>query len=142
MALPYELDHVRRRSGMWIHAASFDTLAAFIQGADMVAKGGILTGFREWLTVKVDCANDMAWTELVLELAFPGSRSAREELAKVTDQTREIECLFGLLDEFCEEKQKAGLRVIYLKYEKWLRDQDWYQPVNPMWFDLSGRQDA
>lgn len=141
MALPYDLDHVRRCASMWILAPSFDTMAAFVQGADMAANRGILTGFREWLVVKVGWGSDVGWTELVLALAFPGSECPRAELAKLTDQTREIECLFELLEDFWHDKEEAGLRVIYLRYEKWLRDQDWYEPSNPSWFDLSDPRD-
>ena len=121
---------------MWLPSVTFDTVASFIDGADMASNGSFLAGFREWLIVKVDDGDNLHWTALILELAFPKARSPRKELEACEDHLPVIEIMFQLLDSFCQERQESGLRLIYLTYEKWLRKQSWYKRGWPGWVEL------
>ena len=67
MALPAILEKARRAPGMWFRPVTFDVAVAFISGYDAALHEGPLTGLREWLIVRVDGGNNLAWPGLVLE---------------------------------------------------------------------------
>jgi hypothetical protein len=132
MALPHALQQVTKRPGMYFSPVNYDTAAAFLQGFDVANSGAALTGFREWLVLRVGCGNNLAWSELVLRLAFPDAESPRKCLSQSGNQKQATELLFGLLDEFWHQREThQGLRRIYLCYQEWLRRQDWYGPSSP-----------
>lgn len=141
MALPYNLSHIRTHMSMWLPVQpSFNTVVAFLQGIDVATNGGLLLGFREWLIPRVSGHAEMSWNVLVLCSAFPNSPDPRTELGGIADQQEFISHLFDLLEAFNDEKQNSltGLRGIYLRYEKWLKGQSWYNPSSPAWIDTSG----
>jgi hypothetical protein len=132
MALPHALQQMTKRPGMYLCPIEFDVAAAFIQGFDLASGGGVLVGFREWLVVKLGYGNNLAWSELVLRLAFPNAESPRQCLLQGGEQKRAVELLFRLLEEFWQEREAPhGLRRIYLRYQEWLQRQDWYGPTSP-----------
>jgi hypothetical protein len=122
-------EDIRRRPGMWLPAIDYDVAAAFVLGADSACYGGLLFGFREWLIVKVDGGNNLAWTELLLRLALPETIYPRQQLKQLTDQRPVVDFLFQTICDFVHERDRMdGARSIFLEYEKWLRRQDWYDP--------------
>lgn len=136
MSLPYNLDNVRKCPSMCLPVVSYDAAVAYVEGANAACDGGLLRGFREWLIVKFGGGNSLVWWALVLFLIFPESKNPLVEYDKFDDQQALIEQMYGLLDNFYEERQEKGLRRIYMDYEKWLRTQSWYKPGWPTWIDL------
>jgi len=122
MTLPYELDHVRKRPSMWLRVVNFDTMSAFLQGANMASNGGLLSGFREWLVMRLDRRTNIPWFDLVLVFAFPDAKSPKEALSQSPDQRREIDIPFELFSEFWHDRQEEGLKAIYLKHEIWSKE--------------------
>jgi len=131
MGLPPLIEALRSRPGMFVNPQTLDVITAFLRGYDAALYGGLLIGFREWLIVRSDGGNNLAWEAL-----------ARDLLGKnlLGDEMKAIEMLFGLLEEFTNARDMPdGLRRIYMNYERWLREQEWYTPQSPQWiaFDIS-----
>jgi len=136
MALPFDLDHFRARPTMYIVRVEFDTVAAYIQGLNAATNNSLLLGFPEWLVPKRDGGTNLMWSELVLELAFPGVPDARAKLEQPANHVKAIECLFSNLEEFWSERSAPnGMRAIYLRFHGWLKRQKWYGPAFPDWID-------
>jgi len=131
-------DRVRLRPSMYFVRPSFEAASAFVLGFDMANEGGVLAGFTEWLIVRNNGPNNIAWSALVLAAAFPdkSDRSRHvQESAQATEHA--INTLFELIREFTDVKRRHdGLRRIFLEYEAWLRRQSWYDPASPSWFEL------
>ncbi len=135
MALPHALQEVIKRPGIYLYPVEFDVAAAFIQGFDVASSGGTLVGFREWLVVRLGYGNNLAWSESALRLAFPDAEFPRQCLLQSGEQKRAVELLFGLLEEFWQEREAPhGLLRIYLRYQAWLQRQDLYGPTSPDYF--------
>jgi hypothetical protein len=117
--LPPVIESLRHHLGMYLRSETFDCVVSFLSGYDEAQSGGFLIGFREWLVVRADGGNNLAWPSLVLVvLGVPEERGESEKL---------IEGLFNLLEEFIAVRQSHnGLRQIFARYEDWLRRQDWY----------------
>lgn len=116
----------RQRPGMYT-LGSYSEAAAFVMGADMATGGDTLEGFREWLVVKNDGGNNLAWSALVLDLAFPKRSDPESAPGESSDANRiAIEKLFGLIDEFLEDKVDRGLDTLNEEYQAWLQAQEWY----------------
>jgi hypothetical protein len=134
MPLPHELEMVRRYPGMYLRRVDFDGAVAFVHGFDVATNGGLLVGFREWLIVRLNGGNNLAWSELLLSLdqsERAGDPSAATEEARVA-------FLFSTLDEFLTEREQlAGMRSIFVRYDDWLRAQDWHGPDSPDWVPRS-----
>jgi hypothetical protein len=121
---------------MWLPTVTFDVTAAYVLGINCASYGGLLSGFREWLIVKCDWRNNLAWTELVLRIAFPDTDDPRALLKSEDHDRHARETLFELLDAFfAETRKRDGLRFIFLRYQSWLRRQEWYTPTGPDWFE-------
>jgi hypothetical protein len=114
--------------GMYVHEHTFDAVAAFLNGFDTACGGRVLAGFREWLILKLDYGNNLAWTELFLRFAFPESAGPRTQELPTADQKQ----LVGLLGEtfltyWIEREGSDGLQTLMQRHTEWLRGQDWYQ---------------
>jgi hypothetical protein len=126
MSLPSDIANIRNRPGMYLRANTFDVVVSFIDGYDIAISGGLLIGLREWLIVRVDGSNNLAWSGLIL--------AAQGDPAAAGDQAALISGLFSLLEEFMKVREEPdGLRRIYAAYEKWLKRQEWYTPASPDW---------
>ena len=138
MSLPEVLANLRKRPGMYIRPATYDTAVAFVDGYDAAARRGLLVGFHEWLVVKLGGGNNLAWPALVSDLMQ--RTTAVKELKTPDDHKAAIEFLFATLEQFLDERDEwSGMRRIYVAYERWLRRQDWYGPSSPSWIpDDSG----
>jgi hypothetical protein len=136
MATPNDLRRALSRPGVHIPAVEFDMIVAFIQGFDLASNGGALAGFREWLIVKLGVGNNLAWSGLVLRSAFPDSDAPRKCLLQENGHKQAIAQLIELLDSFWQLTESPdGLRRIYLRYEAWLKTQEWYGPSSPQWIE-------
>jgi hypothetical protein len=132
--LPFDLDHFRRRTAMYLPVPNYDTVVAYLYGIDVAMQGGFLKGFDEWLFVGLGADTklmqpNLPWNENILRLA--GKRSRMPGLSSVDglEDRAMIDNLFELLERFLECKnKKSGLREIYVKYNEWLTSQDWYDP--------------
>jgi hypothetical protein len=134
MTLPPELANVRKRPSMYLPAVSYDAAATFVLGYDAATQGGLLVGLREWLIVKLQDGNNLSWPSLILELM---RRTDSYELTTEDAHKRAIEFMFVTLERFLAERDaRSGLRRIYLLYESWLRQQEWYTPSSPDWMPL------
>ena len=118
---------VHARPGLWgLRDGSFATCTAFVLGVDAGSDHELLTGFREWLVVRFDGGNNLAWTGLVLRLAFPDFDGG--PMPPDGDQ-QAVDTLFGLLDEFLALRtDRDWLVTIYDNYLAWLKAQSWYRP--------------
>jgi len=140
MPLPYDLDGVRTRTTMYVGFAEFDIVAAYIDGLNAATHDSLLLGFREWLVPRVGGGTNLVWSEIVLlYLAFPGVADPRAQLQEAGNHARAIECLFTNLEEFWAERYRSsGMRAIYLRFQAWLKRQEWYSPEFPDWIDDEG----
>ena len=132
MSLPYDLDDVRRCPGMWFPSGDgkyFDSAAAYLMGIDAACHGEFLEGFHEWLVPTLTCGDNLAWTELILLIAFPQAKNPRGSLRNSFNDVAALECLFCCLEQFLATKeQEQGLRSIQQRYQDWLKSRDWYDP--------------
>ena len=133
MSLPEALRRVREHPGMYFRA-EFHVATAFIGGFDLASEGGLLVGFREWLIIRLGYGNNLDWAALVVRLTFPEAQSPSDHLRAEDNQKLAIESLFHLLEAFLKERESPdGLRRIFVRYEEWLKRQDWYGPSSPHW---------
>ena len=126
---------IQARPEMYFQAPTYDAACALVLGYDLALDGGVLVGFREWLIVRLNFGNNLAWPVLALHAAFPQSTDPREMLeSDIEKQKQAITVLFQLISEFDDLRQAPdGLRRIYCEYERWLLKQPWYQPGSPGW---------
>lgn len=128
MAVPHTLGLFFRHPEMFVPKLDFDTAVAFIQGFDAACNRGVLVGFREWLILKLEYGNNLAWPELFLRFAFPESEAARTQELPKADQRRLVGLLFEALEAFWNEKEATGgLQRLFVRHAEWLKTQDWYQ---------------
>lgn len=114
-------EKVRSRTGMYVQEETYAVVAAFVLGYDMACEGGVLSGFREWLVMRVGSGANLGWSALVLDCAFPDSKPPEAALsASPTSQRHAIDTLFALLAEFEQEKSRPdGLRRIFVAFAQW-----------------------
>lgn len=125
MAVPHALGLFFKHPEMHIPKTDFDTAVAFIQGYDSACNRGVLVGFREWLILKLERGNNLAWPELFLRFAFPGTDAPRTKELPKADHRRLTRTLFDTIEEFSTERDAAGglERVLY-RHAEWVRAQD------------------
>lgn len=124
------LRQVRLRPGMFLPGPTHDfwELVAFVRGLEM-GQPDLLAGFREYLVLKLDGCDNLAWSSLVIRLAIPDadkfttpgapSRTPAEDRAA-------MDKLFEVLDEFLAETELSGHRAIYREYWLWQQSRPWY----------------
>lgn len=98
---------------------SYSAAVSFVLGCDAATSGVLLSGFREWLIVRLGDGNNLAWTALVTRIVSPGMPVPNEEATAG---------LFQLLDEFLALRDRRdGMARIYDQYLRWLKSQEWYR---------------
>jgi len=128
MPLPHVLEMVRRRPGMYLRSVEFDVAVAFVEGFDAATNHGLLVGFREWLVLRLNGGDNLSWSELLL-MIDPSERLGTPSAA--TGEAR-VAFLFATLEEFVAERERrGGIRSIFVRYDDWLRAQEWYGPDSP-----------
>jgi hypothetical protein len=114
---------------------SFGQLAAFIGGVDEGQDRRFLTGFHEWLTVKLDYGENLGWPALVQHSAFSGRKTPP---LTAEEDAHAAKVLLQLLSDFLEARDRPdGMVKIYDAYAQWLRRQQWYSPEVPHYLDHS-----
>ncbi|MGK8524602.1 hypothetical protein ACRS6B_25020 [Nocardia asteroides] len=119
------LRNVSARPGMYFAGSElgYDKLVAFITGVDIGSQGSMLAGFREFLILKLDGGDNLAWFGLVIRICVP---AAARPLGG-DDEKAAVDGLFDLLDEFLAETADHHARTrIYHEYFRWLQRQSWY----------------
>jgi hypothetical protein len=121
---------ISRRPGLYGLDGSFDQFRAFVSGADAGNDWRFLTGFREWLIVRLGYGNNLTWPGLVLRLAFPEDQPDLRNRLKDPDRNRiACETLFRLLDEFLARRAAHDEpAAIFDEFLTWRRAQSWYKP--------------
>jgi hypothetical protein len=116
-------ERVRNRTGMYLMDESYATVAAFVTGYDLACEGGVCTGFREWLVIRVGLGSNLGWEALALHAAFPTSGNPQAAvLASAETQRHAIDTLFNLLAEYDEVQSKSdGLRGVFADYVRWAK---------------------
>ena len=118
---------IRQRPRLYGIDDQYSTAVAFIIGYDTATAGLLLSGFKEWLIVRLDYGNNLTWPSLA-KLYIAANEAASTDSA-VEDVELSLDHLFSLLDEFLEERDRAnGLLRIYNKYLTWLKSQKWFSP--------------
>ena len=112
---------VCRKTGMYLSSSTFRSVTAFLEGYDMARDGGPLVGFREWLVVRYQGADNIGWTrlsEMVLEIT--------DEQLAAENQEQILLQLSGLMEEFFAYRKAHGVAVIFDDYRLWLVKKGWY----------------
>lgn len=118
------LTAVRREPARHGVDGSFSAMTAFLLGLDAGNSWNMLTGFQEWLVVRLGQGHDLTWPLLVRHLA-PGGWS--HPLTKQADAAA-VNTLHRLLRDFFTIRERPdGLASIFRDYQSWMVTQDWYQ---------------
>jgi hypothetical protein len=109
---------------MYVVPATIETVLAYARGVDTGT--GCLTGFREWLVVRFDDGNNLAWEVLVKMVLEKESIEEPKAVAR----------LGSLLAEFQDfttdgRSSHTDLTRVYLRYHAWLLNRSWYRPGFP-----------
>ncbi|MFB9238253.1 hypothetical protein ACFFWC_22300 [Plantactinospora siamensis] len=98
---------IRQRPGLYGLDGSFGQFSAYLAGFDAGTDGRALDGFREWLVGRLGTGDNLAWTGLVLHLAFPGGwPRLRERLTDPAQNAVAVSTLFELLADFLAEREQ------------------------------------
>jgi hypothetical protein len=121
---------VRRRPMLHGLDGTYGAGVAFIHGCDAGTSGLLLSGFREWLIVRLDDGNNLAWPGLVLQIISDESvEQSKEQPPRLNAEAQRLDRLFQLLDEFLEQRdERDGMVRIYGRYIEWLKGQSWFRP--------------
>src|SRR5689334_22386721 len=77
---------ISRRAGPCGLDGSFEQFTTFVSGVDAGNDWQLLTGFREWLIVRLGYGNNLTWPGHVLWLAFPEDQPDLRSRLKDPDQ--------------------------------------------------------
>lgn len=103
---------------------SFAANTAFILGLDAGTSWNMLTGFQEWLVIRLDHGHDLTWPVLIRHLAPGGWIHPLTPHA----EAEAVTTLYRLLREYFDQREQPdGLAVIFKNYQSWLANQAWYQ---------------
>lgn len=106
---------------MFLPDSTYASAASFVLGYDLACEGGVCLGFREWLVMRVGRGSNLAWSGLVLDVAFPSSVDPERSLVSAEAHHHAIDVLFNLLAEFDElvRSRYDGLKEVFADYERW-----------------------
>jgi hypothetical protein len=118
------LTSVRREPARHGLDGTYATATAFVLGLDAGTSWNMLTGFQEWLVVRLDRGHDLTWPVLIRHLT-PGGWV--HPLTPEAD-TKSVITLYQSLGEFFDDREQPdGLPTIFKNYQRWLSTQAWYQ---------------
>ncbi|AGC49076.1 hypothetical protein MYSTI_07804 [Myxococcus stipitatus DSM 14675] len=121
------VEPLRHHQCAFMPTEGYETLVAYVLGFDAATGGGALTGFREWLITRVRDGNNLDWPMLLDMLR--AQRAASTVEAREEREKERVDFLCDSLRAFFEVQQSPdGLRTIYVDYEAWLGEQEWYDP--------------
>lgn len=94
---------------------------ALVQGLSY-GHPGLLTGFQEFLVLKLDDGDNLGWPTLVKRIAL----SAAAPVDASADEQATIDAAFNLLDEFLAETRGTDASAILREHLLWKQRQPWY----------------
>ena len=119
---------VRQRPVLYGIDGTYAAAVAFLLGFDAATNGGLLSGFREWLIVRIDDGNNLSWPALVSRVLVDRCSHGGEEGMCAACGGQAGAGLFDLLDEFLAVKERRnGMVKVFDAYLQWLRGQEWYR---------------
>lgn len=113
------IQHLCKRPGMYVVPPQMGTVIAFIDGFNVASNGEPLAGFREWLVVRANGGNNLAWGGIVQCMLRPNMRV--DEFCQSNDEQL-FQSLANLLTEFTDERNKFGKDKILHDYQQWYKD--------------------
>jgi hypothetical protein len=113
-----------QRPGMYVGTIDYNALASFIDGFDCANAGGPLIGLHQWLVLKLDGHNSVAWPSSVLATAGLTRPNA---LDATGSHEEAIQALGEVFTEFFQYRREVGLTKIFYDYAQWLLSQSWYE---------------
>ncbi|MEL5958886.1 hypothetical protein AADR41_29685 [Streptomyces sp. CLV115] len=118
------LTAIRREPARHGLDGSFSSMTTFLLGLDAGSSWSMLTGFQEWLVVRLGRGHGLTWPFLVRHLA-PGGWI--HLLTKHADAAAVITLHRLLRDYFTIRERSGGLARILLDHQSWMVTQDWLQ---------------
>ncbi len=112
-----KVQSICKRPEMYVGCVSYDAVSAYINGFDVARSHGPLMGFHQWLVVRANCGNNLAWPTLVRQLLPAGTELSDDQA---------IRELGELLSHFFAVRKSVGLTSLFHEYAKWLVSQSWY----------------
>ncbi|GAB3653699.1 hypothetical protein [Glycomyces tarimensis] len=100
---------IAQRPGLFTGRATYERMAQFLNGYDLGSQragGPGLDGIRDWLLARLGHSSPLAWTSIVLQLAFPDKDHVSDALTEEEDE-HALKILFGLIDEFLAERDHS-----------------------------------
>lgn len=110
-----------RHPAMYVSPATFAGVCAYLCGFDAARSGGPLMGLHQWLVVRANDGNNLAWPGLAHRLL-----SADVIDADLPEDEWEIRALGRLLAEFFEFRRANGITKVFHDYARWLLRRSWY----------------
>ena len=119
------IEHLTTRPSMWVWRPSYDSITAFLVGYDHALHGGLLEGYREWLTMKFGYGHNLAWPALLVIDAL-GEDALELQQRSAQDEKLLLERLRESLTEYLRYRDQIGLRNVLFDHGVWLRKQHWF----------------
>ncbi|MFL9655104.1 TniQ family protein [Streptomyces sp. PB17] len=118
---------VRREPARHGLDGTFATATAFVLGLDAGTSGSMLTGFREWLVVRLNRDHNLTWPALVRHLAPSGWTHPLTPRA----DTEAVITLHRLLAEFFDAREHPdSLAKIFRDYQSWPTTRPWSETAS------------
>jgi hypothetical protein len=107
---------------MYVGAANFSAVVAYIDGFNAALCGGPLLGFHQWLVVQANTGNNSHWAGLLRVLVPPptgcDATKAEEHWIQAAGQ---------LITEYLRYRDENGITKVYHDFAKWLLRKRWYR---------------
>lgn len=113
------IEQLRARPGMYGLNGTYHPTAMLLVGFDLARDGGLLRGFREWLTVRKGERSSLVWYALVFQEALPGVTLRNWGRLEPEQDQRAVDHLFSLVLEFLDVRDDA--EVLARMYAEYLR---------------------
>jgi hypothetical protein len=101
---------VALRPGLFTGRVTYERMVQFLNGYDLGAqRAGALgfNGIRDWLIARLGHTSSLAWTSIVLQIAFPDQDLYSDALPPEQD-AHALSVLFELLDEYLAERENTN----------------------------------
>lgn len=102
---------------------TFGRLASYLEGMNAGSRGELLDGFREYLLLRLDAADNRVWPTLLRRLRLGDDPAAPLTAAQDAEL---VAFTFDVLDEFLAEPDR---RPIHREYLLWQQRQPGYDPA-------------
>jgi hypothetical protein len=100
---------------MWLVERTLGAVRAYLEGFNQARSGAPLFGFHQWLVVRNNGQNNVAW-----EVTARKNLPAVDESEEFDKRHPDIAALGKLLAEFFADRRKLGLSKILRAHEEWM----------------------